>query len=80
MNWNRLGYWVVKFLALAAMCAAVAGVIYVGWIVATWLAGLVSGLSWSGVRRGFYSLCWIVIFFYTVRFVRAAALWMEGKR
>lgn len=77
-DWSRLAYWVVKFVVLALMCAAVAGLVYGAW--ALWVAlGRVDWAAvWTVTRRGFYTLCLLAIFFYGARFVRAKAIQAEN--
>lgn len=80
---SRLGYWLLKYLLLALLLAVVAAIGYGLWLLALLLfnAGQVVGSWLAGVnwKRGFYSVCMLVIFFYAARAMRGLALWIESK-
>ena len=84
--WPRAAYWTIKLLGLTAMLAAIAGLLYAGWLIINlvWaaIAAFVSSLlaaDWSLIRRGFYSACLMVIFLYGARYIRAKALLAEHR-
>ena len=82
-DWGRIGYWLLKFLVLAAMCAAVAGLVYGVWAIASSVLAALSAVDWSGVwaaiRRGFYSLALMAIFFYAACALRAIAKFFNAR-
>lgn len=52
------------------------------WVIAklwTLAAAATPAEFFLSLKRGFYSLCMMAIFFYLARGVRAVALWIEAK-
>lgn len=75
---TRIGYWVLKFLALLAMFAAVVGAVYGVAVLATFVCGWF-GAHLTAIKRGIYSACTIAIFFYTACAIRAVARYFSAK-
>lgn len=73
---NRLLYWALKFAALAALVLVLAACGYVAWRLFAWLH---DNLDLRAIRRAFYSLCTMALFFYAARFMRAHALTGEAR-
>lgn len=75
---TRISYWVLKFLGLLAMFAAVVGAVYGVAVLVTLVCGWF-GAHLLAIKRAFYSVAMMAIFFYTACAIRAVARYFSAK-